>query len=282
MLQYKIQFYNDKLNQAQFTKQNAISSSGAGYNPANEALKLYTSFGLASQKNYSWNEYIADSNSDVKEMEAFARGKVATIFGYSYLYDQIKVEIEDLKRQSVQTINPDVIRISAVPQVNNPETSTEKRDAYANYFVETVGRNTENHEAAWDFLLFITSKDNLAYYNQKTHRPTSRRDLIEEQKKDAIYGVYAEQVGYAESLDIYDWNAYARIFGKAITDVINVTASVKDALTKAEGQLNEILPEAGILPPSEIIPVAKTNQKSTTTTDTSSSKASNNTSNKTN
>lgn len=273
MLQYKIQFYNDKLNQAQFTKQNAISSSGAGYNPANEALKLYTSFGLASQKNYSWNEYIADSNSDVKEMEAFARGKVATIFGYSYLYDQIKAEIEDLKRQNVQTINADVIRISPVPQVNNPDTSTEKRDAYANYFVETVGRNTENHEAAWDFLLFVTSKDNLAYYNQKTHRPTSRRDLIEDQKKDAIYGVYAEQVGYAESLDIYDWNAYAQIFGKAITDVINVTASVKDALTKAEGQLNEILPEAGLLAAPAVIPTTtKTTQKSTGTADTTTAK----------
>lgn len=264
MLQYKVDFYNDKFNQAEFSKQSAVVSAGTTLNPASEALKLYTSFGLASQKNYSWNEYMVESTSDVKEMEAFARGKVATIFGYSYLYEQIKDEIAQLKTKNVQTISPDAIRISVVPQVNDPETSTEKRDAYANYFVETVSRNSENYDAAWDFLLFITSKDNLSYYNQKTHRPTSRRDLIEEQKQDPIYGVFAEQVGYAESLVIYDWDIYKVIFNKAIDAVLATTASPRDAMRDAEGQINAILPEEGILPPPPVIPLGS---KSNTTTE---------------
>lgn len=248
MLQYKVKFYNDALNRAEFSKQSAIGTSSINYNPATEALKLYTSFGLASQKNYTWNEYMADAASPVKEIEAFARGKVATIFGYSYLYEQIKEQIEELKKKNVPTIDPGVIRVSSVPQVNDPATSTEKRDAYANYFVETVGRNTEHPEVAWDFLMFISSKDNIAYYNEKTRRPTSRRDQIEEQKADPIYGVFAEQVGYAESLLIYDWQLYADIFGKAISDVISTTVSTVEAVRTAENSINLVLPVEGIVP----------------------------------
>jgi|GEM_PF-325936 len=254
MLQYKVDFYNDAFNQAEFSKQNAVVNSGTSLNPATEALKLYTSFGLASQKNYSWNEYMVEADSDVKEMEAFARGKVATIFGYSYLYEQIKDEITQLKSKNVQTIDPNIIGVSVVPQVNDPKTSTEKRDAFANYFVETVSRNSENNKVAWDFLLFITSKDNLAYYNQKTHKPTSRRDLIEKQKEDAIYGVFAEQVGYAESLVLYDWDMYRQIFSKAIAGILATNETPREAIQKAEAEINAVLPDEGILLAPPVIP----------------------------
>ncbi len=270
MLQYKVDFYNEKLTQAQFSKQNAVGTTSASYNPATEALKLYTSFGLASQKNYSWNEYMSDPKSDVKEVEAFARGKVATIFGYSYLYEQIKAEIAQLKRDGVPVINPDLIKISTVPQVNDPATSTEKRDTFANYFVETVSRNSENPEVAWDFLMFVTSKDNLTYYNQKTFRPTSRRDLIETQKQDAVYGVFAEQVGYAESILIYDWDLYLQIFGKAIDSVLATTSSPTTAMRTAEDDINKILPADGILPPAPLI--SEDDQKAKETADAAASK----------
>lgn len=257
MLQYKVDFYNADLTQAQFAKQNAITESGTSINPATEALNLYTSFGLASQKNYSWNEYMVESNSMVKEMEPFARGKVATIFGYPYLYEQIKAEITQLNSQGVSTINPNAIKVAMIPQVNDPNTSTEKRDAFANYFVETVGRNTEHPNEAWDFLLFITSKENLAYYNQKTHHTTSRRDLIEEQQTDPIYGVFAQQVGFAESLVIYDWNLYKNIFGEAINLVLQTKEVPKTAIQKSEKAINEILPTEGILPKPPIINTTK-------------------------
>lgn len=271
MLQYKVNFYNDSLSQAEFSNQQAIGPNGTSINPATEALNLYTSFGLASQKNYSWNAYMVESTSDVKEMEAFARGKAATIFGYSYLYTQIKDEIDQLKKQNVSVIDPGTIKISPVPQVFDPATSTEKRVAYANYFAETVGRNSENPDIAWDFLMFMTSKDNLAYYNQKTHAPTSRRDLIDAQMQDAIYGVFAEQVGYAESLVIDDWDSYKNIFDKAISSVIATTANPKTAIQTAQQDINKILPPEGILAAPPVIPAGQksaTPAKTTTTTGT--------------
>ncbi len=246
MIQFKTKFYNDNVSRAVFASQQGTTIGGIIISPAAEALKLYTSFALPTNKNYSWNAYLVmDPKADVKEMETFARGKAAMIFGYSYLYEQLKAEIKDLKDKGLQTIDPNSIRVSVVPQVNDPATSTEKRDAYANYYAETVARTSKHAQESWDFLNFLSSKDNLQYYNQKTHKPASRRDLIEDQKKDPIYGVFAEQTGFAESFPIYDFQRYNAIFSRAI-DAVLATTPVEDALRIAEDGINKLLPPGGL------------------------------------
>ena len=265
MLQYKTKFYNDNISQAQFAKQTAISVTGLSLNPAAEALKLYTSFALATNKNYSWNQYLADPKSPVKEMDTFARGKVAMIFGYSYLYEQILAQIKDLKNKGVQTMDEKNVRIAAVPQVNDPNTSTEKRVAYASYYAETVSRTSVHPAEAWDFLLFISGKDNLKYYNEKTHNPTSRRDMIDDQLKDPVYGVFAQQIGYAESFPIYNTSRYAQIFGKAI-DAVLATQTASEALRIAEDSINAMLPSEGLIPPAPKEETAKPAGTATKTT----------------
>jgi ABC-type glycerol-3-phosphate transport system substrate-binding protein len=249
MLQYKTKFYNENVSQAQFANQTAISGTGVSLRPSVEAMQLYTSFALPANKNYAWNQYLADAKSSVKEMDTFARGKVAMIFGYSYLYEQILSQIKDLKGKGVQTMDEKNVRIAAVPQVIDPKVSTEKRIAYASYYAETVSRTSKNPDVAWDFLLFMSGKDNLKYYNEKTHKPTSRRDMIDDQIKDPIYGVFAEQIGYAESFPIYDSARYAQIFAKAIDSVL-ATQSVSDVLRIAENSINAMLPKEGMIPPA--------------------------------
>ncbi len=248
MLQYRIQFYNANISSASFAGQQSTAATGVSINPFKEALSLYTSFALPADKNYSWNLYLAESNSSLKEIETFARGKVTMIFGYSYLYDQIMAEIKDLKQKGVNTVESANVRISAAPQVIDPNTSTEKRVAYANYYAETVSRTSQYPNEAWDFIMFLASKDNLKYYNDKTHRPTSRRDMIDEQSKDPIFGVFAEQIGYAESIPIYDELRYKDIFSKAIDSVL-ATFSINDAAKTAENDINQMLPPGGMIPP---------------------------------
>lgn len=254
MIQYGASFYNENVSSAIFDTEKVITEGGQSINPATEALDLYTSFGLPANKNYSWNQYLADSRQHEKEMETFAKGKVAMIFGYSYLYEDIKNKIDELQKQGVKTIDLEDMRIAPVPQVNDPETSTEKRDAYANYFAETVSRTSKNPDVAWDFLMFITSKENIEYYSDKTKKPTSRRDMIDTQIQDPIYGVFAEQIGYAESLPIYDAVRYEEIFGKAIGSVL-ATVSPADAVKIAAEEVNAILPEEGLIPPAPTISV---------------------------
>ncbi len=246
-LQHKIRFYNETLSETAFNNQQTTTGSGLLMNPASEALRLYTSFALPSNKNYSWNDYLASADSPVKEMETFAKGKVVMVLGYSYLYEQIKSEIKDLKEKGVQTIDPADIRISVVPQVSDPATSTEKRVAYANYYAATVARTSQHPAEAWDFLNFLSSKENLQYYNSKTHKPTSRRDMIEDQKKDPIYGVFAEQTGYAESIPVYDYDRYSQIFVQAITSVL-ATTTPENAMRTAGAAIDALLPSAGMVP----------------------------------
>jgi ABC-type glycerol-3-phosphate transport system substrate-binding protein len=223
--------------------------TGVSLNPATEALTLYTGFALPANKNYSWNAYLADVNSALKEMDTFSKGKVAMIFGYSYLYDQILADIKELQQKGVNTIDVKNIRIAEVPQVIDAKTSTEKRVAYASYYAETVSRTSQNPAEAWDFINYISSKQNLKFYNEKTHRPTSRRDMIVDQVKDPIYGVFAQQIGYAESLAIYDDARYKMIFSKAIDSVL-ATVSPTDAIRTAENEINGLLPEGGLIPPA--------------------------------
>jgi multiple sugar transport system substrate-binding protein len=265
MLQYKTDFYNSNISQAQFSRQTAIAATGINLNPATEALKLYTSFALPANKNYSWNSYLADSKSSLKEIEAFSKGKVTMIFGYSYLYQQILNEIKDLKDRGVTTIDEKNLRVAAAPQVIDPKTSTEKRVSYASYYAETVSRTSENQTAAWEFLTFISSKENLKFYNEKTHRPTSRRDMIDDQVQDPIYGVFAEQIGYAESLPIYDAARYIQIFSKAI-DTVLATGSPQEAMKTAEGTINDMLPSEGMVPPAPKETTSSTPEKTTTKT----------------
>ncbi|HMR01166.1 MAG TPA: extracellular solute-binding protein [Candidatus Gracilibacteria bacterium] len=248
MLQYGTELYNDNVSGAEFARQRIVTETGQSINPAEKALELYTSFALPANKNYSWNSFLASAQSAEKELDTFARGKVSMVFGYSFMYEQIMDKIQELDSTGVNTIDPSDVRIAMVPQVYDPETSTEKRDALASYYAETVSRTSPNARAAWEFLLFMSRKDNLEYYNDETHRPTSRRDMIEDQKLDPIYGVYAEQIGFAESFPIYDANAYANIFSKAVDSVL-ATGSVADAIRTAETEMNDLLPSGGLIPP---------------------------------
>jgi len=240
-------FYDKNMAKAVFADNQGVGSDGNPIKPGAKALELYTSFSNPSNKNYSWNNYLSDANSDTKEITTFARGKVSMIIGYSYMYNQIINEIDELKNKGLETIDTASVKVAMIPQMKDPTISTTKRDAYAYYFAETVPRTSKNARYAWDFLIYLSGKESLTYYNEKTHNPTSRRDMIDEQKIDPIYGVFAEQIGFAESLPIFDEKAYNTAFIKAINAVL-ATKKPEDAMKIAQDEINAILPSGGLLP----------------------------------
>lgn len=246
MIQNKTEFYNEDYAEAVFSTSQGISSEGKKYNPGQAALELYTTFALPSSKYYCWNNVIADPKNPEKEIATFVKGKTAMIFGYSYLYEEIKNLIKAYDAKNTPHIKETDIKIALAPQVFDPE-KTNDLDTYASYFSETVARTSKHPEEAWQFILFLSSKENQQYYNEKTHKPTSRRDLIQEQTKDPIYGIFAQQIGYAKSLIILDKDKYDKIFAQAIDDIIN-TVKIKDALKKAEEEINSLIPPKGLFP----------------------------------
>lgn len=237
MLQNNVYFYNDDYTKVLF-----------GNDPgALAALQLYTSFGLPSQKNYSWNKYLADADSAEKELTTFAKGKLSMLLGYSYAYEAILNEVQRLKKEGEDTININDLKIQEVPQLDDPEISADSRVTYASYFVPVVSRTTAHSEEAWDFLLSMVDEDSLRVYNESTHRSSALRSLIDEQKVDPIYGVFASQVGYAKSITMANSEAYQSIFLDGITNVLN-TARPEDVLRSLAEEIQALIPTNGIKP----------------------------------
>lgn len=237
LLQYKVDLYNEDMTEVAFgSNQDAIS-----------ALDLYASFGLPSKSNYSWNAYLADEDSGEKELETFANGKVSMVLGYSYAYEDIINMISDLKSKGEDTIDVNDIKIQEIPQVYDPDTSTETRGTYASYFAPVVSRTSENSDVAWDFLAYLVDSDNLSYYNETTHRPSALRSLITEQMEDPIYGTFAAQVGYAESVPMADPDKFEEAFLSAIDQLLDTTDTDIVLRTLAES-IQETIPADGVKP----------------------------------
>ncbi|HCW32840.1 MAG: Extracellular solute-binding protein family 1 [Candidatus Peregrinibacteria bacterium GW2011_GWE2_39_6] len=255
MIQFGTNFYDPSYSHAIFADSQGADITGIK-NPGLEVLQFFTSFALPSNKYYTWNFTLADANSDDKEIKTFAKGKVSMIFGYSYLYQQIMDKIKELDKTGVKTINANSVKIAPIPQVEDPKVSTDKRDAFASYFAETVSRTSKHPDEAWKFLSFLVSKGNLQYYHEQTHRPTSRRDMIQEQSEDSVYGVFADQIGFAESLPVADAKGYEEVFIKAITDVLG-TKDVKTVLKAAQDEIESFIPEGGLFP--AVITIENTN-----------------------
>ncbi|MBI3887614.1 extracellular solute-binding protein [Candidatus Microgenomates bacterium] len=113
----------------------ALMLAQAGDNYNTSALNYYTSF--ATQR-------IWDETQDSSTL-AFGNGKVAMYFGPSWRYFDIKA------------INPNLdFHVVPVPQLVGG-----KKINYATYWTEGVSKKSPNQQVAFDFLKFLSSKDEL-------------------------------------------------------------------------------------------------------------------------
>ena len=240
MLQYGVNFYNDKGDAATFAADSTSSSASGVQNPGAEALTLYTSFGLPSYKNYSWNDTITGFSPEQKEVGVFVRGKVSMILGYPYLYDNLVQGIQNQQKTGGEHIDINDIGIAEMPQLVSQAEAT-KRDTLASYFPLVVSRTTQYPQDAWNLAIYLATKDSIQTYHKKTNKPAARRDLVEEESTEPLFGVFAKQAPYAKSFKVYDAGAYNKVFSEAIQEVINNTATPRQALTEAQTKITCIL-----------------------------------------
>ncbi|MBU0705956.1 extracellular solute-binding protein [Patescibacteria group bacterium] len=232
MLEYGVQFYDEKEERATF----ATGGGLTGDNPGVQALELFTSFGLPSYRNYSWNEYITGYSPAEKEINPFVRGKVSMIIGYPYLYGEIQTAIQEQQKSGGQHIDIENVGITSFPQLVSGTEAT-KRDTYASYFPLVVARTTDMPAEAWSLVQFLTSSDALQTYHKITNRPTSRKDMVSEQQTEPLFGTFAFQAPFAKSFKIYDDAAYRKVFTDAIQDVMKNVSSAQQALTAAQQKI---------------------------------------------
>ncbi|HPO05780.1 MAG TPA: extracellular solute-binding protein [Candidatus Gracilibacteria bacterium] len=203
MMQYGVNLWGlDGTKSIIAEKQGIIEGTGKAYYPLSEALSFYTSFAKSNYKNYTWNAAVtADSSLSAQETTPFLRQKVAMFFAYSDMYERLKNMRKQMQTIGESVIKEDDIGVIEFPQILSSEAST-KRDAFAKYNALAVSRNSKNADYAWDLIQNLSSKDSLLDYHKKTNKPTSRKDLVDEQMLEPIYGVFARQASYAKTWDI--------------------------------------------------------------------------------
>lgn len=201
----------------------SIQKNGKSFNPGIEAVDFYTSFANPNSENYTWN-----SDSDYS-VDAFANGRSAFLYGYSYTRSQIDAKAPNL--------NYDV---APVPQYDLSQPNVN----FASYFGEVVSKasvDRKTRDAAWDFLKFSTSKKALDAYYAKDKQPSSRRDLIELQTQDLEIGVFAHANLTAKSFYKVDEQKFDALIGDVIENILFRGQKTSSALSKAQSQASSLV-----------------------------------------
>ncbi len=198
----------------------SIQRAGKSVNPGAEAVEFYTSFANPASGNYTWN---LESDYSV---DAFANGRAAYLYGYSYTRDLIDAKAPNL--------NYDV---APVPQYDAGQPNVN----YASYYGEVVSKQSKQQAAAWDFLKFATSEKMLDTYYAKDKQPSSRRDLIEKQTDDLEIGVFAHANLTAKSFFKYDEPKLDSIFGELIDNILLKGQAITSALSRAQSQASNLV-----------------------------------------
>lgn len=236
-----------------------IVNNGAIF-PGEDALNFYTQFANSSSPNYIWNP------TQHYSIDAFAEGKTAMMFNYSWHMDTVANKSPKLN-----------FAVAPIPQF--PNTS---KVNFANYWAYAVAKNktpnsnpygnsktskvTISNETrvadAWRFLTYLTTKpdgtfisktagtgigktvsvnfDPAKSFLEKTGEPAARRDIIEEQKSDPRIGVFATDNLIDRSWKESEPDSIEAIFAEMIDQVNKGQASVSDALKMAAARVQQL------------------------------------------
>ncbi len=229
-------------NQIPFYKNNTQTNFSS--NPkSSDIVSFITSFADTNSINFSTPVLKESNNSELKEAEAFLRGKTSMIIGYNYSYQNLFKQMQILKRNGIDTISPANIRIQAIPQ----ETITETPATFANYYTEVVNHNSKFQKYSWLLLSEMISTENLEKYYENSFKPSSRRDILAKQLNNRVFADYVSQLGYAKSISFPDKVKVDSTINQMLKDAIGQSNN-RPIINKAATDINPLIPASGIIP----------------------------------
>ncbi|MDO8557864.1 MAG: extracellular solute-binding protein [bacterium] len=218
MMQQGAHMVSDDLTRATFDAPLAIGNES--FFPGERALTFYTDFANPRKQVYSWNA-LQDFSLD-----AFFQGKAAMMVNYSRVIPLIESRAPYLKWN-----------IAPMPQIASRDTDIN----FGNYWALVVSSTSKYPEQSWQFLKFMTERDNAKRYADNARRPVARRDLVDVQKADEKLGVFAVQSLTARSWYQADNRAIEELFADMIESVVKGSDSAKDAIVKAARQVGVLM-----------------------------------------
>jgi ABC-type glycerol-3-phosphate transport system substrate-binding protein len=197
-------------------------------NPPNfsaaEALDLYTSFANPNKANYTYSDK-KDANGNrlfPMDIQSFMEGKSAMFIGYSYHIEYIKKTTPSLRFET-----------SLLPQLR-PENPV----VLANYWGETVSKNCQYPNEAWDFIKFVTN--NLPYYTNATQRIPALKAKLENYTGRQYYGPVVAQVDFSQSWYRKNTLKVEEIFSTMIDNVLGYNIPATTAVEVAARDINNL------------------------------------------
>jgi len=218
MLQSGTQMVNSQKTRATFER--SVDLDGERFYPGERALEFYIDFANPLKSIHTWNTRMHYS------IDAFYEGQAAMMFNYSYHIPTIRAKSPYLN-----------FAVSEMPQIDSVSADIN----YANYWGLTVSHNSQDFEPAWQFIVWLTQKEQAQKYLELAKKPTARRDLVDSQKDDPDLGVFAEQSLTARSWYQVDNSVIETILADMIESVVRGEATIKDAILRAVNQVNLLM-----------------------------------------
>lgn len=130
------------------------TSTGADDIPGKRAIEFYTSFANPTSSSYSWNDALGN------DVEAFATGKAAMIFGYSSLANTFLQKYPDLKYKKAY-----------MPQLTNDST---KITDFARFTAFGVSKYSKNPNQSWSLINLLVNEQ-ADEFNSATKKYTAKK-----------------------------------------------------------------------------------------------------------
>lgn len=212
--------------------QNGVDLTKPNTKLAEDALTYFTIF---KNTDRVWDETLPSSTA------AFAAGKVAMYFGYSWDVFEIK------------NLNPTLdFRIVPVPQLPGTDLT------WASFWVEGVAKKSQQKKEAWEFLKFLSSSQTMQklYQGQSQVRlfgePYSRIDMANSLANNALVAPFINQAPKAKT-----WYLSSRTFDNGLNDrmikyfedavnAVNSGQPVQEVLATTEQGVSQLLSQYGL------------------------------------
>lgn len=205
-------------------------NSNPPYFSAREALAYYTQFANPGSTNtYTYTDAVNSQGSRILpvDIQAFLEGKAAMFIGNAYHI------------QNIQRFAPNKFHFDTAPL---PQLRLQEPVTLTNYWGETVSRNSKHKTEAWDFIRYMSSKQNLSYFTRQTGTVPARKDLLESSSGKRYYGPVAQQASYARSWYRLNTPEVEQLFSKMINDVVKDGVSLEVAVDTAVRDINALNP----------------------------------------
>jgi len=202
----------------------------SGTNPpfmsGQNALSYYTQFATPGSPVYTYTDAKnADgSRTFPSDVQAFIEGKTAMMFGYAYHVPLIQ--------QFAPKLHFDTA-VLPQRQIQDPIT-------IANYWGETVSKNSKHPNEAWDFIKFMTQRSSQSTFFRATGHIPASKELQDTLTSRRYYAPIAQQIGYAKSWYRKNSPEIETIFGRMIDSVVKDKISPEVAIDVAVRDINEL------------------------------------------